>query len=292
MTETKPVNVEITHRFVQTNGVRLHVAEAGDPAHPVVMLLHGFPEFWYGWHKQIGALVEAGFRVIAPDQRGYNLSEKPPQRDDYSLDKLSADIIGLLDEAGVEQAYLAGHDWGAAVAWWTAIQYPSRLKKMCILNVPHLSVMRRNMTTNPRQMIRSWYMGFFQIPVLPELMLSMGDSSGLGQMLIRASNPGSFTDADMALYTRAWKQPGTVKAMLNWYRSLIQRPTPLGMSSRVYLPTRIIWGAKDVALLREQADQSLEYCEHGELVVLENASHFVQHDEPERVSELLIDWFR
>lgn len=292
MTETSSPPVEITHRFVETNGVRLHVAEAGDPSHPLVLLLHGFPEFWYGWHRQIPALVRAGFRVIAPDQRGYNLSEKPPHRDDYALDKLAADAIGLLDEAGVEQAYLVGHDWGAPVAWWMAITTPARIRKMCILNVPHLSVMRRNLLGNPAQMLRSWYIGFFQIPVLPDVLLSAGGGGGLGQMMLRASRRGSLNDADMAQYTRAWSQPGAVTAMLNWYRSLAQKPPSLGMSSRVYVPTRIIWGAKDIALLRIQAEQSLEYCEEGELIVLEDASHFVQHDEPERVSELIIGHFR
>src|SRR5580704_17398686 len=145
---------------------------AGPEDGPAVILLHGFPEFWYGWRKQIAPLAEAGFRVIVPDQRGYNLSSKPSAVRDYGLRELTADVIAIADQVGREKVFLAGHDWCAAVAWNAAMRYPGRIEKLAILNVPHPAVMRRFLRTSPRQMLRSWYILFFQIPGLPEFLLS------------------------------------------------------------------------------------------------------------------------
>lgn len=154
---------ELEHRMIDlSSGVALHVAQAGPQDGPVVILLHGFPEFWYGWREQILALAAAGFRVWAPDQRGYNLSEKPRGVRNYRLDALARDIVGLMDAAGVERACVVGHDWGAAVAWWLGINYPNRLAKLAILNVPHPAVFLPFLRSHPGQMLKSWYMLFFQ----------------------------------------------------------------------------------------------------------------------------------
>ena len=154
----------MNYEYIETNGIRLHVAQAGSDDKPLVILLHGFPEFSYGWRKQIPYLVEAGYRVWAPDQRGYNLSDKPEGLAAYSIDELAADVIGLIDAAGEKKVFLVGHDWGAAVAWWVAAKYPERLKKLITLNVPHHSVMRKTLRSNFSQLRKSWYIGFFQIP--------------------------------------------------------------------------------------------------------------------------------
>src|SRR5437879_4698652 len=153
---------------IATNGIRLNVAQAGPPDGPLVILLHGFPEFWYGWRKQIPALAAAGYRVWAPDQRGYNFSDKPPDVRDYTLDKLAADVAGLIEAAGRQRAIIVGHDWGGAVAWWLAANNPERVERLVIINVPHPLVMRRLILRDPRQTLRSWYMFMFLLPRLPE----------------------------------------------------------------------------------------------------------------------------
>ncbi|MCC6616469.1 MAG: alpha/beta hydrolase [Anaerolineae bacterium] len=283
--------VDIEHHDVRTRGARLHVAQAGSPDSDLVLLLHGFPDSWYGWRHQIPALVAAGYRVWAPDQRGYNLSEKPQDLSAYNLDALADDVIDLLDAAGAERAYLVGHDWGASVAWWVALRHPERIKKMAILNVPHGSVMLKTLRSNPAQLLRSWYGFFFQLPWLPErLMLANNAQLGIN-ILVRTSNPGSFSDEDLAACRAAWQQPGAATGMLNWYRAFARRRPDPAPDPRVHVPTLILWGVNDVALMREMASASLDYCDEGELVSFENATHWLQHDEPERVNQHLIEFF-
>ncbi|MEO8394191.1 MAG: alpha/beta hydrolase [Chloroflexota bacterium] len=282
----------IEHHQVQTNGVTLHVAQAGDKDAPLVILLHGFPEFWYGWHAQITFLAQHGYRVWAPDQRGYNLSDKPAGIDAYRIGTLAEDVIGLIDAAGRESAYVVGHDWGAGVAWMTAITYPERVKKLVILNVPHPVALRETFRTQPKQWLKSFYIGIFQIPWLPERLLTFGDGMGAAQMLILSSNPRTFSDADFTQYIRAWKQPGAMNAMLNWYRAMVQRTPPMPADPRVHVPTLIIWGARDVALSREMAQLSVEQCDDARLVMFEQASHWVQHEETHQVNALLADFLK
>jgi len=282
----------IEHHDVQTNGVRLHVAQAGSPDAPLVILLHGFPEFWFGWHAQITFLAEHGYRVWAPDQRGYNLSDKPAGIDAYQLNVLAQDVIGLIDAAGVDQAYMVGHDWGAGVAWMTAILYPTRVKKLVILNVPHPVALEETFRSNPKQWLKSWYIGFFQIPLLPEFLLTFADAMGAAQMLFLSSNPRTFSDAEISKYVRAWKQPGAMTAMINWYRALVQRRPSTPADPRVHMPTLVIWGANDVALSREMAQLSVDQCDDGRLVIFEQASHWVQHEETHQVNALLADFLR
>ena len=148
-------------QFVSTNGVRLHVARSQGNHGRLVILLHGFPEFWYGWRHQIPALAEAGFRVWAPDQRGYNLSDKPARVASYGLDELANDMIGLIDAVGKSRAAVVSHNWGGAVAWWVALRHPERIERLVILNVPHPAVMHRHLRRSLTQLLKSW---FFQLP--------------------------------------------------------------------------------------------------------------------------------
>lgn len=276
---------------MKTNGVTLNVAQAGPSNGDLVILLHGFPEFWYGWRHQIPTLTAAGFRVLAPDQRGYNLSEKPTGLDAYHLDQLAADVVGLIDAAGHEQAYLVGHDWGGAVAWWTAMHYPQRLKKLAILNAPHPSVMRRYIQRSLGQRLKSWYFLFFQLPGLPESLLLMNGARAAESLFRRTANPGSFDDADIKAYRQAWQQPGAMTGMINWYRSIVQRRPASVRDSHVHVPTRILWGANDIALSREMASDSVHYCDDGSVGWFDNATHWVQHDAPDRVNRELLDFF-
>ena len=275
----------------QRGDVRLHAVAAGPKDGPVVVLLHGFPEFWYGWRRQIEPLAAAGFRVIVPDQRGYNLSGKPAGIAAYALSELVSDVIAIADQLGHEKIFLAGHDWGAAVAWSTALLHPQRIAKVAVLNVPHPSVMRKFLGTRPRQLLRSWYMFFFQLPWLPEAIFSALNFRIGTRALLRSSRPGTFSEDDLIQYRAGWSQPGALTAMIHWYRALFRIRLKFP-DKTVRVPTRILWGERDAFLLPEMAGESLRYCANAELVTFANASHWLQHEEPARVSELLIDFFR
>lgn len=272
---------------------RLNAVTAGPEHGPALVLLHGFPEFSYGWRKQITPLTEAGFRVIAPDQRGYNQSSKPSRIRDYKMRELTADVIAIADQLEREKIFLAGHDWGAGVAWNAAIQHPGRIEKLAILNVPHPAVMLQFLRTNPRQMLRSWYMLYFQIPLLPESLLAASNFAAAARALVETSRPGTFTAEDLDRYREAWSQPGALTAMINWYRALSREmPDREAFQSRVTVPTRILWGRRDRFLLSEMAAASLRYCDRGELFEFPDATHWVHHEEPERVNKLLIEFFQ
>jgi len=277
--------------FFQNASVRLHAIAAGPEDGSVVVLLHGFPEFWYGWHRQIEPLTAAGFRVIVPDQRGYNLSSKPSGVAAYALTELVSDVIAIADQLGQEKIFLGGHDWGAAVAWSTALLHPQRIAKLAVLNVPHPSVMRKSLSTRPRQFLRSWYMFFFQLPWLPEAVFSAFNFRIGGRALLRSSRPGTFTNEDLVRYRAAWSQPGALTAMINWYRALFRVRVQFP-DKTVRVPTRILWGERDAFLLAEMAHESLRYCTSAELFTFAGATHWLQHEEPARVSQLLIDFFR
>jgi pimeloyl-ACP methyl ester carboxylesterase len=278
---------DLQHTFIKTNGVNLHVVQAGPEDGPLVILLHGFPEFWYSWKDQIPFLVEKGFRVWSPDLCGYNLSDKPEGIAPYNQPVLADDVAGLIQASGRDKCYLVGHDWGAAVAWWTALKYPEKLEKLTILNVPHPIVSLRTIGRNWEQTRKSWYIFAIQIPWLPERNLSRNNFAGMAKSFASAARPGTFTDADLVEYRKAWSQPGALTAMLNYYRAAARiRPKPAG-DGIVTVPTRIIWGTQDQALIREAAQMSLEFTLNGELFYIEEAGHFVQHEEPDRVNALI-----
>jgi pimeloyl-ACP methyl ester carboxylesterase len=280
----------LEEHYIPTNSITLHVMAAGPVEGPLVVLLHGFPEFWYGWRRQIPALAAAGYRVLVPDQRGYNRSDKPRGLRAYRTNVLAADIVGLLDAAGREQAAIIGHDWGAMVAWVLALEHPERVARLAILNVPHPAVMADNLRHNMRQRVRSLYAAFFQLPGLPEWVVRAGNWRVLAEGMRRSACPGSFTAADLRRYRAVWARPGAITAMLNWYRAALRRPPPRPADPRVHVPTLMIWGAGDQALGREMAPQSIALCDDGRLHVIEDATHWVQHDAADRVNALLLDF--
>jgi pimeloyl-ACP methyl ester carboxylesterase len=289
--DSRSVNNPLEKIFFENAGVALHALAAGPKDGPVAVLLHGFPEFWYGWHKPTEALAEAGFRVIVPDQRGYNLSGKPRRVASYALSELVSDVIAIADQLGQKKILLAGHDWGAAVAWSTAVWHPERIAKLAIVNVPHPSVLRRFLNTRPRQMLRSWYIFFFQIPWLPETLFSAFDFCLARRALVRSSRRGTFSAEDLAQYRTAWSQPGALTAMINWYRAAVRYRARF-RDPTVRVPTRILWGERDKFLISEMARASLGHCTHGELFPFPDATHWLPHEEPARVSELLIEFFQ
>lgn len=278
--------------YADLGEVRLHYVEAGDG--PLVALLHGFPEFWFSWRFQIPALVAAGFRVVAPDMRGYNLSSRPSKVAAYDIDRLAADVRDLIRERGAERALVAGHDWGAAAAWVTAMNHPEVVERLAILNAPHPRRMLHGLR-RPRQLARSWYMLFFQLPGLPELAMRAGNWWSWRRLFETEARPGAFTPQDIERYVEAWSQPGAPTGMVNYYRAAL-RQTPGRAAARirpVEAPTLVIWGQRDRHLGAELAEPERADVPNLERVVrLPEASHWVHQDEPERVSELLVDFFR
>lgn len=279
-------------QYVKTNGITLHVAQDGPEDGPLVILLHGFPEFWYGWREQIQPLVEAGYRVWVPDQRGYNLSDKPKGIKDYTIDKLAADVIGLIDAAGEKQAVVIGHDWGAAVTWKTAELYPDRIKQMVAVNTPHPNLWMTAIRSSVQQLLKSHYVFLFQIPRLPETLLKRNHWQAATQSLRDSSRPGTFKEADFVEYRKAWSQPNAMTSMINWYRALRYQLKQASARPRIKIPVLIIWGDKDAFIKPELADQCLALCENGKLVRIATATHWVIHEEPTRVSELLLDFLK
>ena len=272
---------------VATNGISLHTRQAGPEDGPLVVLLHGFPEFWDGWHRQIKPLADAGYRVIAPDQRGYNRSDKPDGVDSYHIEELAADVIGLIDAAGRETAAVAGHDWGAAVAWWLALSYPARIDSLTAVNVPHPTVMEDTLRQSLSQLRKSWYMIAFQFPVLPETIATANNCRVLQRGLTESSRPGTFSATDLRRYREAWTQPGAVTAMINWYRAMGRyRPRP--PQQQVSVPTLVMWGQQDDFLESRMAAESLDYCDAGQLMTFPSATHWVLHERPEETAEELL----
>jgi pimeloyl-ACP methyl ester carboxylesterase len=279
----------IDHRYVIANGLKFHIATAGPGDGPLVILLHGFPEHWVCWRRQIGPLADAGFCVWAPDQRGYNLSDKPRGVRAYAIDQLAADVVGLIAAAGRDRAIVVGHDWGGAVVWHLAATKPEHVARAVILNVPHPAVMLRHLYRNPRQQLRSWYMLFFQVPWLPDWWLGFNRGRPLARTLCRTSRPGTFSADELAPYREAWSQPATITAMLNWYRA-VRFSRRQAVASQILVPTLLIWGARDSFIGRETAQPSIDLCENGRLEFIEDATHWVQHEEASRVNELILDF--
>ena len=280
--------VRFTRRIC--NDVTLNVAEAGREDGPLVILLHGFPEFWFGWRYQIGALVDAGYRVVAPDQRGYNLSDKPKGIANYDVDKLAADVVALAAHYTDAPFHLVGHDWGAVAAWWTATRAPEKLRRLAVLNCPHPAVWRRAMDHDPVQRKASWYVRAFQVPVLPEAMMRSGNFRALAGALREAKAPPSEEEVDV--YRAAWREPGALTAMVNWYRAILRhRFEPVAPGS-IRVPVQIVWGRQDRYALPALAEASKALCSDARLTFLDDATHWVAHDAPQRVNEILLDFLK
>jgi len=281
-------------RVFHINGVALHVVLAGSASAKPLVFLHGFPEFWFAWRHQIDHFASSGYRVIIPDQRGYNLSEKPAGIASYSIDLLAKDVVGVLDTVTDSKAFIVGHDWGAIVAWYLAARYSERVSRTAMLSVPHPSIFIKNLIMNPAQLRRSWYTLFFQLPWLPERMLRGRDWAPLVQALRDTSPRGVFSDADLEQYKESWSRKGALTAMLNWYRAALLSPSKLAVdpeASRVKVPALLILGKNDQFAGEAMARESLQYCDDGYLEMFESATHWVQHEEPARVNTLLSQFF-
>jgi pimeloyl-ACP methyl ester carboxylesterase len=286
------LGVPLESRMIPTNGVRLHVVIAGPTEGAPVVLLHGYPEFWWGWNQQIARLARAGFRVIAPDQRGYDASEKPPGVDAYRIELLLGDVLGLIQQLGYERVYLAGHDWGGAIAWHLVIEHPARFRKLVMFNAPHPLAWEDARRSAPEEKTISWYRTFFQLPVLPELLARAGNWWLLVKNLRDTSRPGTFPDADLDFYRYAWDRDGAMHAMVNWYRAAFRHPHPVEGDGTVRVPTRIVWGMRDRFFESRLAHFSVDHCASADLVQLPEATHWLLHEEPEVTSNQMVEFFR
>jgi pimeloyl-ACP methyl ester carboxylesterase len=280
-----------THHEAVVNGVRLHYVAAGSG--PPVLLLHGFPEFWYSWRHQIPVLAAAGFRVLAPDLRGYNLSDKPKGIHHYRLDCLADDVLGLIRQAGHERAAVVGHDWGGVIAWWLAMQRPQAVQRLAVLNAAHPAAYLRELRTLS-QLLKSWYVFFFQLPWLPELVVRRGNFADIERKLRREPvHPGAFSDADIEHYKQALARPGALTAALNYYRAAFRsRRRMAAKLPLITAPTLLIWGERD-AYGSVRLTEGLErWVRTLRVERLPDASHWVQNDAAPRVNDLLIAWLR
>jgi pimeloyl-ACP methyl ester carboxylesterase len=283
--------MEIQFKRRVTNNVMLHVAEAGPDSGRLVVLLHGFPEFWYGWRHQIDALAGVGYRVMVPDQRGYNLSDRPRRRAAYDLDLLAKDVLGLAENLGRQTFLLVGHDWGAAVGWWIATQYPGRLERFAALSAPHPAVWMDAVRNLPEQRRRSRYVRGLRLPWLPEYLLRRHNFKALADALRKTKRPEACTEADIVKYREAWSVPGALTGMINWYRAGLAKRISLDSIGRVTMPALIVWGNGDVYGVPELAERSSRLCDNASVVYLD-AGHWVQHDEVERINSMLLDFLR
>ncbi|WP_394338922.1 alpha/beta fold hydrolase [Haloplanus aerogenes] len=275
---------------VETNGVRLHVVRLGPDDGPPVVLLHGFPEFWYGWLPVARNLADAGYRVLVPDQRGYNESTKPAGVGAYRLPTLAADVAGLIEATGHDAAHVVGHDWGAAVAWWLALDHPERVTTLTAVNVPHPTVMQRTLRRSWDQRRRSWYMGFFQLPRLPERVARAGNWRLFERTMRESSRPGTFDAEDFERYRAAWEKPGAIGGMVNWYRAAARYRLP-DRTAPVDPPTLVLWGTGDEFLRTEMARESVAYCRDGRAILIDDGTHWVHHEHPDRVAVHLREAF-
>jgi len=271
---------------VDLGRIKLHVAFGGKKGAPLVVLLHGFPEFWWSWRHQIKALAEAGFYVVAPDMRGYNLSECPEGVNAYRIPELTEDVKALIHHLGREKAIVVGHDWGAVVAWEFAMAHPDMTQRLGILNVPHPVAMAKGLRTL-KQLKKSWYIFAFQIPLLGETLFPRNDYAVLRSMF------RAFPKEDADQYVEAAKRTG-LKGPLNYYRAAARGtltaslPKPKVIGCEVL----VIWGENDIALGKELATPSPKWVPKARVEFLPNASHWVQNDEPNRVNDLLVSFCR
>jgi pimeloyl-ACP methyl ester carboxylesterase len=279
--------------WVDGAGARLHVVTRGRADAPPVVLLHGFPDVWYAWRHQLPALDAAGFRAVAPDLRGYNLSACPPRVEDYALDLLADDVAAVIGaHAGADgRAHLVGHDWGGLIAWHVAARHPALVDRLVIVNAPHPARFRELLASSS-QALRSWYVAFFQLPRVPELLLGANGRAlllrTLRTMHLRA---GAFTRDDAAVYDTAFATPGALRAAVDYYRAFVRRGTR-SAADGVPLPHRtlLLWGMGDTALLPENSEGLERWVPDLRVRRVPDAGHWVMADAPDVTNAALVEF--
>ncbi|MBD3227202.1 MAG: alpha/beta fold hydrolase [Candidatus Lokiarchaeota archaeon] len=271
---------KLEEKYIKTDGVKLHtiITGSGEP----LILLHGFPDFWYGWKNIILGLKDE-FKLIVPDLRGYNKSDKPKEVEDYTIEKLINDIKVLKNKLQIDKFYLAGHDWGGMIAWLFAEKYPEYVKKLIIINAPHPSLFGKKISSNKKQKKASSYIFRFQNdPEGSASFLKDNDYQGLKLAVFGSANKESFSSEDKKRYQRAWSQPGAIKSGIYYYTAF---DTAYEGSRKIEMPTLVIWGMKDLFLTPKLLEGLSKYVKDLEIVKSEKSTHWVMHDDPDLVIE-------
>ncbi len=286
------LGVAAESRFINVNGLQLHTVIAGPRDGKLVVLLHGFPENWYTWRNQIKPLVDAGYRVAVPDQRGYNLSAKPVGVHNYRLDALASDVRELIRSFEREQAIVVGHDSGGGVAWQLAMDYPEVVEKLIIINAPHLAAFRREIRENPAQQQKSWYMAAFQLPWLPELLLGQSPLATADLFCRKgAVNQEAYSSYDLHGLAVSMSQPGALTAMLNWYRAVFRDWSSL-QARQIDTPTLLIWAEQDIALGKSLTYGLDQWVTHLKIHYISDCGHWVQNEAPDEVNAQLLEFIK
>jgi pimeloyl-ACP methyl ester carboxylesterase len=282
------LSVAAESRFLNIGDLRLHAVLAGPEDGPLALLLHGFPECWYSWRHQILALAQAGYRVVVPDQRGYNLSDKPSGMASYQIDVLTADILALIHTLGYEQATLVAHDWGGAAAWRFAMDYPQAVERLVVMNAPHPVAFAKALKNDRSQQRKSWYMFAFQVPWLPEALLSLSPPAS-ARLFFRgtAVRRDAFSEADLEVMAVALAQPGALRAMIHWYRAAF-RYRPARRNQAIEAPTLLLWAEDDVALGKPLTYGLERWVPNLQIRYIPNCGHWVQNEAPAEVNEKLM----
>jgi pimeloyl-ACP methyl ester carboxylesterase len=283
------VSTTLEHRFVELNGVRFHYVEQGEG--PLVILLHGFPECWYSWRLQMPELARAGFRAVAPDMRGYNLTDKPARG--YNIESLVGDVVALARALGGDRStiHLVGHDWGGIVAWQVAWRHPELLRSLTILNAPHPAAFARFARRSLRQMLRSSYMLFFQAPLIAEWALTRRNASAIGSAFRRgAFTASAFDDADLDVYRAAFLRAGAATAAINYYRQAFRQGTKVLPTAPIETPAMVLWGEDDPALSSEMNDELAGWVKNLTIKFVLRCGHWTQQERPDVVTREMLDW--
>lgn len=273
------------HKFIAANGLQLHCVMQGEG--PLMLMLHGFPEFWYSWRHQIPEFAK-DYKVVALDLRGYNESDKPKGVKAYRMEELLGDIEGVIEALAYERCVLVGHDWGGGIAWFFADRAPHLLNKLIVLNLPHPAKFAEALRTNLRQLLRSWYIFFFQLPWLPEFLLAQNNCKAIATAFSQmAIDKNAFTSSDLQAFQDAAAKPGALTAMLNYYRNVF----PAFARSRPWkvleVPTLLIWGEEDTALGKELTLGTEALVRDFQIRYIPHCSHWVQQEKPELVNQYM-----
>ena len=271
--------------------IALHYAEMGPEDGPLVILLHGFPDNCLGWRHQMPDLAKAGFRVIAPDQRGYGLSGKPRGVKAYDLDELAEDVVALGRHFGEEKLRVVGHDWGASVAWWLCSTRADKMEKAAMINAPHPAIWKHAMYADKVQRKKSRYVKMFRLRGIPEWMMRRKNYAGLIEALEGSAREGAFDKEEWAHYRRAWSEPKALTSMIHWYRALLKKELP-AEPPRIETPVLLIWGEKDQFGDVSLAKKSIALCERGGTLFFAEGTHWVLREEAASVNPMLVTFLR
>ena len=282
----KALEIELESNFIDVGEVTLHVVLAGPIDGEPVLLLHGFPEFWYAWRKPMAILAKAGYRVIVPDQRGYNLSDKPNGDEHYNLDELTTDMSALVKKLGYEDVNLAAHDWGGGVAWWMVLHNPELVRRFFVIDTPHPSAGESFQT---EEETNTWYRDFIRLPFIPTYLARLNDWQMLTDTFVNGSKANSFSPEDLDQFRSAWDHENAINTMVAWYRAdneNIKEPE----SRQVDVPTMVVIAPNDFYIPSDLTVRSMPFLNNGELLRLEQGSHWIIQEQPEMIAQHLIEF--